>query len=80
MHGRSFFSKFFVLLILKLFSDSGKEKGRISEDFDREMEISNKVKEGHNKQTKIPLLTNQVSQRIVCHPEIYVSFCSNNTA
>ncbi|CAB4017334.1 serine threonine- kinase 36-like, partial [Paramuricea clavata] len=35
------------------------EKGRISEDYDREMEITNKVKEGHVKHIKLPLMSDQ---------------------
>jgi hypothetical protein len=40
--------------------EKSEEKGRISEDYDREMEITNKVKEGHTKQAKTPLMPDQV--------------------
>lgn len=35
-------------------------KGRISEDFDREMEISNKLKEGNTKHARVLLMQDQV--------------------
>ena len=49
---------------MKIYLGYGREKGRISEDYEREMEISNKVKEGTLRQTKITLLSEQASSRL----------------
>ena len=53
--------------LIKICSGSDREKiegkGRISEDYDREMDITNKVKEGLGKHARGPLIQDQVKLR-----------------